>query len=137
MPRDGSPRLRESLALEPEILVGCRGRHVRDEPEPRLLDAGPVPAETGQLEDRGEHDLVVHELLDPVEDQKGSRCEAAPRPAREAYSLYVERAGLGANCRASEGSARPSDGLTSDDHADGPFSAACWLGAARRSLGRL
>src|SRR5713101_6533254 len=56
--------------------------------------------------------------------QKGPDARRRPPAAREAYSLYVERATKGANCRASEGSARPSDGLTSD-HADGPFSAAC------------
>src|SRR5713101_8789070 len=57
-------------------------------------------------------------------DEKGPAARRRPPAAREAYSLYVERAAEGANCRASEGSARPSDGLTSDDHADGPCSAA-------------
>src|SRR5712692_9151276 len=56
--------------------------------------------------------------------QKGPDARRRPPAAREAYFLYVERAAKGANCRASEGSARPADGLTSDDHADGPFSAA-------------
>src|SRR5713226_8185755 len=54
---------------------------------------------------------------------KRSRCEAAPAATREAYFVYVERATMGADCRASEGSARPSDGLTSDDYADGPLEA--------------
>src|SRR5712692_10019282 len=74
--------------------------------------------------------------------QKDPDARRCPPAAREAYSLYVERAAKGADWRASEGSARPSDGLTSDDqasegsarpsdgltsddHADGPFSAAC------------
>src|SRR5712692_12366 len=61
---------------------------------------------------------------DPQAAQKGPDARRRPPAAREAYSLYVERATKGANSRASEESARPSDGLSSDDHADGPFSAA-------------
>ena len=57
---------------------------------------------------------------------KGPDARRRPPAAREAYSLYGERAAKGADCRASEGSARPSDSLTYDDHADGPFSAACY-----------
>src|SRR5713101_9574766 len=55
--------------------------------------------------------------------QKGPDARRRPPAAREAYSLYGERAAKGADCRASEGSARPSDGLTSDHHADGPLEA--------------
>jgi hypothetical protein len=50
--------------------------------------------------------VVDTRLLNGVGGSKGSRCEAAPAAAREAYSLYVERAAAGAN------------------EADGPFGAA-------------
>src|SRR5215831_1941070 len=57
-----------SFAFESQVLVGCRRRHVGDEPDRRLLHAGPERADARLLPDRRVHHLLVDELLDPVED---------------------------------------------------------------------
>src|SRR5439155_3232995 len=58
-----------SLSFEPELLVRCRRRHVGDEPNGRLRDAGAERADAGLLPQWRVHDLLVNELLDPVEDR--------------------------------------------------------------------
>src|SRR5205807_3829720 len=58
-----------SLSFEPELLVWRRRRHVGDEPNRRLRDAGPERADAGLLPQWRVHDLLVNELLDPVEDR--------------------------------------------------------------------
>ena len=59
--RDGNraSRTKFSFALEPELLVRRRRRHVRDEPDGGLRDAGPERADAGLLPERRVHDLFV------------------------------------------------------------------------------
>src|SRR3989442_14958149 len=59
--------LRLPPRLEPDLLVRIRERVAGDEAERRLLEARPVAAEEGGLEDRREHGALVHELLDAVQ----------------------------------------------------------------------
>src|SRR5262249_40407612 len=56
-----------SLSLELHVLVRARERKAGDEPEARLLDFRPVAAHRGELHDRGEHRLVVDQLLDALQ----------------------------------------------------------------------
>src|SRR5207253_1689471 len=65
--------IRPSFPLEPELLVGCRARHVGDEPDGRLGDPWPVAGQDRRLHERGVHDLLVNEPLDPVEDRLALR----------------------------------------------------------------
>src|SRR6266508_830162 len=51
------------------ILVRGRVGVARNQPEAGLGHAGAVPVEEAQLPDRREHGLVVHELLELVEDR--------------------------------------------------------------------
>src|SRR5262249_55535561 len=69
IPGDARPMIMKvlSLRLELHVFVGPRERKPGDEPEPRLLDPWPEAAHRGELPDRGEHRLLVHELLDPVQ----------------------------------------------------------------------
>src|SRR5207245_1884362 len=61
---------------------------------------------------------LLNGLSRPLGAEKGPAARRRPRAAREAYSLYVERAAEGAN------------------EADGPFSAACAISARRPRTGR-
>src|SRR5215510_2966988 len=54
---------RALLSFEAQLLVGRRARHVGNEPNGRLRDAGAVAGDVGQLEERRVHHLVVDELL--------------------------------------------------------------------------
>src|SRR5499426_4697284 len=56
-----------SLRLELHVFVRAGERKASDEPEPRLFDARPEAAHRSELPDRGEHRLVVDELLDAVQ----------------------------------------------------------------------
>src|SRR6059036_3087754 len=56
-----------SPRLEPQILVRRGVGVVGDERQARLLHAWPVAIEEGELPDRRDHRLLVHELLDPLE----------------------------------------------------------------------
>ena len=56
------------LRLELHVLVRRGVGVARNQPEPRLGHAGAVPVEEAQLPDRTDHRLVVHELLQLVED---------------------------------------------------------------------
>src|SRR5262245_31655681 len=56
-----------SLRLELHVFVGPRERKAGDEPEARLRDPRTKAAHGGELPDRSEHRLVVHELLDAVQ----------------------------------------------------------------------
>src|SRR5437899_3892430 len=59
--------LRLPPRLEPDLLVRVRKRVAGDEAERRLLEARPVAAQEGGLEERCEHGALVHELLDAVQ----------------------------------------------------------------------
>src|SRR5215831_14585653 len=66
--RDAQPSAGScSPSVESELLVGGGGRHVRDETDGRLGDARPEGADAGLLEERGVHDLLVDELLHPLD----------------------------------------------------------------------
>src|SRR5437867_1652767 len=56
-----------SPRLEPQVLVRRGVGVVGDERQARLLHAWPVAIDEGELPDRRDHRLVVHELLDPLE----------------------------------------------------------------------
>src|SRR2546430_12176952 len=58
-----------SLRLELHVLVRRRPGIVRDEPESRLRHASAVSLQHGELPDREVHDLVVHQLLDALEER--------------------------------------------------------------------
>src|SRR5438132_8885002 len=60
----GSP----SSRLELQILVGSGVSVVRDQAQPGLRHPRSHTVQEGGLEERSEHRLLVHELLDPVED---------------------------------------------------------------------
>src|SRR5205809_1052659 len=56
-----------SPRLEPQVLVRRGVGVVGDERQARLLHAWPVAIDKGELPDRRDHRLLVHELLDPLE----------------------------------------------------------------------
>src|SRR5213594_781175 len=56
-----------SPRLEPQVLVRRGVGVVGDERQARLLHAWPVAIDEGELPDRRDHRLLVHELLNPVE----------------------------------------------------------------------
>src|SRR3989441_1438729 len=73
-----------SPRLEPQILVRRGVGVVGDERQARLLHAWPVAIDEGELPDRRDHRLVVHELLDPLERR------LAPLPVHLARLLAEE-----------------------------------------------
>src|SRR5262245_8421676 len=65
--RPSSERL--LLRLELHVLVRRHPRIPGDETEPRFRHPGSVPVQDGELPDRQVHHLLVHQLLDAVEDR--------------------------------------------------------------------
>src|SRR5262245_48713514 len=67
MSSPGANLARPSLRFQSELLVGRRARHVGNEPDGRLGDAGAVAGDVGQLEEWRVHHLFVDELLGLVQ----------------------------------------------------------------------
>src|SRR5437867_871078 len=67
-PKPNSMSRRRLLRRQLYILVRGRVGVARNQPKAGLGHAGAVPVEEAQLPDRREHGLVVHELLELVED---------------------------------------------------------------------
>src|SRR5438876_2004971 len=68
-PKPNSMSRRRLLRRQLHILVRGRVGVARNQPKAGLGHAGAVSVEEAQLPDRREHDLVVHELLELVEDR--------------------------------------------------------------------
>src|SRR5256886_3849227 len=64
-----APAAARSLRLELHVLVRRRIGVAGDQPQTRLLHPGPVAVDERELPDRDEHRLLVHDLLDLVQQR--------------------------------------------------------------------
>lgn len=95
------------LRLEPQLLVGRRARHVRNEPDGRLGNAGAVAGDIGQLEEWRVHHLLVDELLGLVKHHEPVRATPANRLGEGAIGRRARAEGPGLDVGAGNSASGP------------------------------